>query len=373
MTPDVAPEPAVAIDALETFVELLARVEVDGSADDFYSRLCEATCRVASMDRAVIFRYDDARRRVHAAGAYGIDLDVFENAHLTVESAPIARQALEEDRVIEVRDDDTPEVPEEYRDLLREATLVCTPMSAAGRWLGVILSDRGTGSKPLLDSERQALWALGKTAALATHARLATNQHARARQLQERIDLARDVHEGVIQRLFGVQLVFSSQAELSPEARERIAAELQAALFDLRRALQRPLGRVAPETNTTLLEEVDRLRREHPDLAIRLARGSERVHVPRELESLAQSVLAEAVRNAHKHARPSRVEVALDISEGTLTLEVTNDGVSGRPRQTGMGLRLSALEALQVGGLVEFGEREPGTWRVRLAVPVDNA
>jgi signal transduction histidine kinase len=67
------------------------------------------------------------------------------------------------------------------------------------------------------------------------------------------------------------------------------------------------------------------------------------------------------------------VEVALDVSEGTLTLEITNDGVTGRPRQTGMGLRLSALEALQVGGLVEFGEREPGTWRVRLAVPVDHA
>src|SRR5919106_4912973 len=366
-------EPTVGIEALETFVEVLAEVEGDASSDAFYSRLCEATCRLASMDRAVIFRYDDARRRVRAAGAYGIDLDLFEGAQLTVESAPIARQALMEDRVIEVRDDDTPEVPEEYRDLLREATLVCTPMSAAGRWLGVILSDRGPGTKALTDAERQALWALGKTAALATHARLATNQHARARQLQERIDLAREVHEGVIQRLFGVQLVFSSQTELSPEARERIAAELQAALFDLRRALQRPLGRQAPETHTTLLEEVDRLRREHPDLAIRLTRGSEHVHVPRELEPLAQSVLAEAVRNAHKHARPSRVEVTPDRSEGTLTLEIANDGVSGRPKQTGMGLRLAALGALQFGGIVEFGEREPGTWRVRLAVPRDRA
>jgi signal transduction histidine kinase len=329
MSGDLTTEPAVGVDALETFVDLLARVEADGSTDDFYSRLCEATCRVASMDRAIIFRYDDARRRVRAAGAYGIDLDLFEGAQLTVESAPIARQALEEDRVIEVRDDDTPDVPDEYRDLLREATLVCTPLSAAGRWLGVILSDRGPTHAPLRENERQALWAFGKTAALATLARLATNQQARARQLQERIDLARDVHEGVIQRLFGVQLVFSSQADLSPEARERIAAELQAALFDLRRALQRPLGRVA------------------------------------------QSVLAEAVRNAHKHARPTRVEVTLDVSDGTLTLEVANDGVSGRPRQTGMGLRLAALEALQVGGIVEFGEREPGTWRVRLAVPVD--
>jgi signal transduction histidine kinase len=373
MTQESVPAPTVGIDALETFVELLARVDADGSTDDFYSRLCEATCRVASMDRAVIFRYDDARRRVRAAGAYGIDLEVFEGAHVTVESAPIARQSLEEDRVIEIRDDDTPEVPEEYRDLLREATLVCTPMSAAGRWLGVILSDRGAGRQPLQESERQALWALGKTAALATHARLATNQRARARQLQERIDLAREVHEGVIQRLFGVQLVFSSQSELSPEARERIAAELQAALFELRRALQRPLGRQAPETHTTLLQEVARLRREHPDLAIRLTRGSERVTVPRPVEPLAQSVLAEAVRNAHKHAQPTRVEVTLDLTDGTFSLEVANDGVSGRPGQTGMGLRLAALEALQAGGIVEFGEREPGTWRVRLAVPVDRA
>ncbi|HEX5617753.1 MAG TPA: GAF domain-containing protein, partial [Solirubrobacteraceae bacterium] len=193
MPGDLTTEPAVGVDALETFVDLLARVEADGSTDDFYSRLCEATCRVASMDRAVIFRYDDARRRVRAAGAYGIDLELFEGAQLSVESAPIARQALEEDRVIEVLDDGTPEVPDEYRDLLREATLVCTPLSAAGRWLGVILSDRGPGNAPLRENERQALWAFGKTAALATLARLATNNQARARQLQERIDLARDV------------------------------------------------------------------------------------------------------------------------------------------------------------------------------------
>ena len=56
----VPQQPTVSIDALETFVELLSRVEADPSADDFYSRLCEATCRLADMDRAVIFRYDGA-------------------------------------------------------------------------------------------------------------------------------------------------------------------------------------------------------------------------------------------------------------------------------------------------------------------------
>src|SRR4029079_4790063 len=146
--------------------------------------------------------------------------------------------------------------------------------------LGVILSDRGPGRPPLSDSERALLYTLGKTAALAAVARVASNKPAQARQLQERMDLAREVHESVIQRLFGIQLVFSSQAELSAEARERIGAELQAALFDLRRALQRPLGRQAPETNTTLLQEVDRLRKEHRDLHLTLREGSEQVKIP---------------------------------------------------------------------------------------------
>ena len=276
----VPSDASVGVEALETFVELLSRVEADPSSNAFYSRLCEATCQLAGMDRAVIFRYDSARRRVGAAGAYGIPLKVFADAQVTVETVPVARQSLEQDHVIEVTDDVTKIVPEEYRGLIAGSTLVVTPMAAAGRWLGVILSDRGPSRPPLSDSERALLYTLGKTAALAAFARLATNKQAQARQLQERMDLAREVHESVIQRLFGIQLVFSSQAELSAEARERIGAELQAALVDLRRALQRPLGRSAPETNTTLLEEVERLRREHRDLGLALRPGSERVAGP---------------------------------------------------------------------------------------------
>jgi signal transduction histidine kinase len=326
------------------------------------------------MDRAVIFRYDGARRRVRAAGAHGIPLDVFAEADVTVETVPVARESLVEDRVIDISSTSAEGVPAEFKPLIKESTLVCTPMAAAGRWLGVILSDRGPGRPPLRDSERYLLWTLGKTAALAAFARQATNKQAQARQLQERMDLAREVHESVIQRLFGIQLVFSSQVELSSAARGRIGAELQAALFDLRRALQRPLGRQAPETHTTLLEEVERLRREHRDLQLVLRPGSEQVHVPPELEPLAQSVLAEALRNAHKHAGPTRIEVCLEVRDGdTLVLDVINDGVRSKAKQSGMGLKLAALEALQLGGIIEFGEREPGSWRVRLAVPLDRA
>ncbi|MET0816212.1 MAG: GAF domain-containing protein [Solirubrobacteraceae bacterium] len=360
----------VHIDVLETFVELLTRVEADGSSESFYSSLCEAVCRLTSMDRAVIFRYDEAHRRVRAAGAFGLDLERFARSRVTVESVPIARQALEEDRVIDVDAEAVAhDVPESFRDLLDAATLVCCPLSAGGRWSGVILTDRRP-RRPLTHEERDLLWTLGKTSALAEAARHATFQQARARQLQERIDLAREVHESVIQRLFAVLLVVSSDTPLPAEARERVTVELQAALRDLRRALQRPLGRSAPATDTTFSDEVERLREAHPELGIELTAGSEQVGVPRELEPIAQSVLVEAVRNSRKHAQPTRVEVALRRQDGAWVMEVCNDGVRGRSRTiSGMGLRLASLEALQVGGLVEFGEPEPGIWRVRLAVP----
>ena len=206
--------PAVRIDALEMFVDLLARVEEDGSSEEFYGRLCEAACALTSMERAVIFRYDEAQRRVRAAGTHNLPLEVFAGVHFTVETAPIARQALAEDRVLDVPESEGLELPEQYRTLLRDGLLVCTPIAASGRWTGVILSDR-PGTTPLTDNERYLLWTIGKVAALATHARIATRNQELAHQLQERIDLAREIHDGVIQRLFGISMAFSADQDLS--------------------------------------------------------------------------------------------------------------------------------------------------------------
>ena len=113
---------------------------------------------------------------------------------------------------------------------------------------------------------------------------------------------------------------------------------------------------------------MQRLGTAHPELGIVLESGAPG-DVPTALEPLAQSVLTEAVRNAQKHARPTRVAVRVTRGDGTFALEVINDGVAGGRRRAGMGLRLAALEALQSGGVVEFGERGPGRWQVRLVVP----
>ena len=357
-------------DAIEIFAEVLAQSEEEGLGDDFYSRLCEGITRCTALRRVVIFRYDSARRRILAAGSFGVDLELFHGDFFTLESAALAREALEQDRVLEVAEDLERQLPAEYVARLRARTVVCSPMSARGRWLGAILGDRDDDGPPLTAAEREVLWILGKMAALAAMARAATRQHERAVALEQRIDLAREVHEGVVQRLFGVSLALSGDQPFDEQTRRRCAEEVQLALVDLRTAMQRPLGRSVAATSTTLAEEVARLRHEYPDLGITVD-DSDALSAPAALEPLAQSVLAEAIRNADKHATATRVGVRSEMHDGTFVLEVTNDGVHDAGASAGMGLRLAGFEALQAGGLLEFGARDAGRWQVRLVVPYE--
>jgi signal transduction histidine kinase len=176
-----------------------------------------------------------------------------------------------------------------------------------------------------------------------------------------------------VQRLFGVSLVLGSEHGLSEEARRRCADEMQAALADLREAISRPLAPPSLDTGATLYDELARLGRHYKDLPLELE-WDEGVDVPEGVEPLAQAVLAEALRNAHKHAKPTSVRVHVGRSNGTFVLEVRNDGArrgARGTRGTGMGLKLAAVEALQRGALVEFGPEDGAVWRVRLVVPVE--
>lgn len=364
---------AVPVEALELFTEVLSQSEHEAAiGDDFYDRLCRAVCRLARLRRAIIFRYDPASRQVRAAGAHGMDIEPFSDAHVSVDTAPFAAQAIREDRVVETTGDIREQLPAEYAHFVPEpARIVCGPMVAAGRAVGVIVAERSIDAPPLDSSERHLLWTLGKAAALASVARNVATQAETARQLRQRIDLAREVHEGVIQRLFGISMVLDGAGDLPEEVRARCASEIQAALGELREAIQRPLGRRSRATQTTFAAELSRQAKANADLGLSFEPDAA-ANVPPELEPLAQSVLNEAIRNVRKHAQASRVSVRTGHVDGAFVLEVINDGLRpGRLHQPGMGLRLAAFEALQSGGIIEFGPLDGGRWHVRLVVPHD--
>jgi signal transduction histidine kinase len=370
---DRSPSLFAGVEPLEVFVELLSKIDVQTTSTEFYDRICEAICRLTTMQRAAIFMADASRGRVRAVGAYGISFSQLAALRPTLVNTPIAQRALLEDQVVVVSERIDQEVPPEYAQLLGITTLVCTPLSAAGRAYGVICADRGGGRFELSDGERHLLWTLGKTAALVAAARNVTRQQERTRRMSDRLELAREVHERVLQRLFGVSLALSAEQPLDAEQRERCLVEMREALGDLRRALERPLAALPPETGTTLAAELERVRRS-PGMAVDVDwRGD--FSVPSDLEPLAQSVLAEALRNIDKHAKPSRVEVVVTRDADTFTLEVRNDGAANGATPPagsgGMGLRLAAFEALQHGGLVEFGPDGPDVWRVRLVVRLE--
>jgi signal transduction histidine kinase len=367
----ISKEESLSAEALDGVVQLLFELDEERGLDDFYDRICEAVCRQTSMDRAVLFLYDAERKLVLPVGSHGVYREFLAHGYGTLEETPIAQRALAEDAVVETTDL-AADVPARYANLPGVTKLTCTPVAAAGRWLGVIFADRNGAPFELIDVERSTMHALGRTAALASHVREVTRQLERGRRLSERIELAREVHERVTQRLFGVSLALGSDRPLADEDRERSASEIKAALGDLREALiGSSAGSVLDLDEGSLRSELDRLGRQYKRLPLEVE-WSEGAAVPDGLEPLAVSVLNEALRNAEKHAEPSEVKVTIEAPNGAFILEVRNDGLRPGEADSGdgsrMGLRLASYEALQRGGMLEYG-REEERWRVRLVLP----
>jgi signal transduction histidine kinase len=307
--------------------------------------------------------YDSASRAVRFAGTYGVDKALAARVEGTLDETPIAQRALTEDRVVEASEHLEHEVPPRYARFAGITTLICGPVAAGGRWFGVLFADRGGGRFELGAEERQTMHTLGRLAALAASVERATLQNERARQLSERIELVREIHERVMQRLFGIVLALGSGEQLSAEEREACHDELQAVLSDLRAALGRPLAPHGIPARTTLRELVARRAERTPGLEVAWPADAE---VPPGLEQLAQSVFIEALRNVEKHADPERIELRVGTSGDAFELEITNDGIAPPGPGAGIGLRMLTLEALQHDALVEFGPLPEDRWHVRL-------
>lgn len=247
-------------------------------------------------------------------------------------------------------------------------------------------------------SLRKLMLHLGEAtrALAAVRARLAVTEAVDA----ERARLAREMHDSVAKTLHGVALaadglacsagaarmdpaLVKRQAELVARSARRAAAESRELLTDLRREGAAPGGSFSVDVMAELACAVREFR-VRTGAPVTYARTGEAPAppVPRTVARQLLTITSEAMENAHRHARATRVDVRAGVRGDVLTVSVRDDGTGlpGRPaapdldrlrREGHFGLVGMVERAASVGARISFGrgERGRGT-EVRLELPL---
>jgi signal transduction histidine kinase len=216
--------------------------------------------------------------------------------------------------------------------------------------------------------------------------------HEEVQQLvvrEERIRVARDLHDGVLQSLTGIRLRLRALAEApdpGSQARETLLAVERAIAVEqreLRRFIEglKPLSRpqLPAGTLTTALQELrDRLSLEW-NMPITIRVTPDDLAVPAASDQAIRLLVREAVVNALKHAEPTRVSVDVEARPGSrVQIVVANDG-RGFPFQgrmehdefvaTGQGPVSLRERLVSVGGSLAIESTSSGS-RLEMMVPI---
>ena len=247
--------------------------------------------------------------------------------------------------------------------------------------LGIIYlaNKRGVGGFTADDEELLTLFAAHAAIAL-TNARL----YERERELtvvRERTRLARELHDAVAQKLFGIRLGIRTSASLVPRDPDRAVTELERAQAQVAEALSELRAvivelRPAQLADDGLMESL----RKHVTVLDRVY-GSRVMFDSGEYcacgltparEAAVFRVAQEALHNALRHASADEVQVRVLRTGGRLLLDVHDNGRGFEPGASrGLGLASMRERAAAVGAELNV-ESAPGTGtRVRLEVPCD--
>ncbi|HVM07743.1 MAG TPA: GAF domain-containing sensor histidine kinase [Acidimicrobiales bacterium] len=245
------------------------------------------------------------------------------------------------------------------------------------------LTDK-TAADEFTEEDEELIVALAAAAGVAIeNSRL----HSRVREislLEDRERIARDLHDTVIQRLFAIGLGLQGTVRLAqrPEVAERIQAtvdDLDETVKQIRTAI---FGLEASRlTSGGLRDQVLAMSSESagslgftPHV---LFDGPVDTVVPDRIAEQLLATLREAVSNAARHARATRLEILVATHGGEVLLQVTDDGLGfegekERGTSGGHGLGNMRKRARDLSGDMEIGPGPRGgtrvTWRVPLTV-----
>jgi len=214
----------------------------------------------------------------------------------------------------------------------------------------------------------------------AAEIRAAESQEAQRRILDSAIaarrQLARDLHDGAQQRLVTLVLELRLARDQIPCPSEDLAL-LDASIEHASAALDE-LRELAAGVHPSILTKrglpaaINALARRSPLPVSVWAATRERL--PEGVEANVYFLIAEALTNAVKHARATRVEVSMNCDGRALMLEIRDDGIGGASMETaGTGLKGMADRASGLGGRLTIVSPERGGTLVRAAIPLDAA
>ena len=252
-------------------------------------------------------------------------------------------------------------------------------ISVSGKRIGAIDYDHTLNADPDL------VQAAGRVVAVALdRERVSAELRASQRELRrsrvriveagdaERRRIARDLHDGLQARL--VLLAMAAQQIADDDATVPLARRAALALrvgIDAAAAESRdlvhavlPASLIQGGLGAATEDLVD-----HVPVPTRLDMRLSEVPLPAIVESTAYFVIAEALGNALKHARPRELTVLLIHTAGSLRIEVTDDGIGGARLDAGSGLSGLKDRVDVVGGqLTVISTPEAGT-RVVATLP----
>jgi len=215
-----------------------------------------------------------------------------------------------------------------------------------------------TDGEPFDEQDEQLVEAFGRAAGLVIDQATLRHQLRELTLSEERERLARDLHDTVIQRLFGVGLALqiTLSASMDDEVRTRINSsldELDTTIHEIRTTIfeidQEDFQGGAFSTRIKVLTD-EVAARLGIDVDLRLAADIDHQIGSRCAHHTIQA-LREALSNLARHSGATAARVDVDVDANLIVLRVTDDGVGFvSPVGPGRGLRNLTSRARDLGG-----------------------
>ncbi len=279
----------------------------------------------------------------------------------------------------QVQDDDQVAFVHDLLQLAEFRSLLCAPLIAQGKNLGVLLV-WNKRKHIFTEHDTRLMGLFANQAALALHN---ANLHVRNRQLaieQERHRLARELHDSVTQSLYSIGLaVQASLRLLGPDTDSRVREPLkhvhtlaQTALTEMREQLYQLHPTVLNEDLVETLTQHCHMLGKQYSLDIKFRANLEATLSINQRDTF-YYIAREALWNIIKHANARQVKIALTRENDQLVMTVEDDGVGFDPSiLTGdtMGLRNMKERVKLLKGTFELQSKPGQGTRLTVRIPV---